>query len=488
LRTSKWRLLGISFGGLVFLSLLTLTVGRAFAASESLLWSFGNGTDGAMENLSAIPGASLIMDETGSLYGTTAGGGTNGSGTAFELKPPSTSGGEWTESVIWDFGQGTDGKMPEAGLIMDKSGNLYGTTRFGGGGAPGSGTVFELTPPTIAGGDWSESVIWHFGGEAGDGHAPQDQLIMDSSGNLYGTTQNGGGTENAGTVFELTPPSTPGANWTESILWSFEPSSGYSPTSGLIMDKSGNLYGTTQFGGTSIATITFGLGTVFQLSPPSTGGGTWTQSVLWNFGGPKVHDGEYPEAALIMDKTGNLYGTTCGLYGFAEGSSVTNSPCTGTVFELSPPANDGANWTETNLWSFSNKGTDGYAPTGGVIMDADRNLYGTTGAGGTYSEGTGFELTPPSTAGGEWTRTVLWSFGKGLNKKGIGKDGAVPAANLTKDSKGNLYSTTQAGGTFGLGTVFEITGAAPGTTVLKGIGGKKRQDPGNLPGRQAWRL
>src|SRR5208283_5818105 len=147
-RLQSWRI-AFSLFTLAFVSLITLG-GQAFGATENLLWSFGNGTDGS------APSAGLIADKSGNLYGTTYQGGANGEGTVFELTP---SGG-WSESLLWSFGSGADGQNPYAGLIMDASGNLYGTT--GAGGVHGGGTVFELTPPTTAAGNWTESILWSF--------------------------------------------------------------------------------------------------------------------------------------------------------------------------------------------------------------------------------------------------------------------------------------------------------------------------------------
>jgi uncharacterized repeat protein (TIGR03803 family) len=232
--------------GLLVLAIFALAAhSQAFGASESILWSFGTAANGG------APLGGLISDTAGNLYGTTFSGGTNDllpDGTVFELTPPSTSGGNWSESVLWSF-NGTDGSEPVAGLIMDKGGNLYGTTTEGGAHAS-EGTVFELTPPSTSGGGWTESILWSFGVTATDGRYPFGGLISDSAGNLYGTTQQGG-VHNVGTVFKLIPPSTSGGNWAESILWSFAGIGidGAAPEAGLIMDSSGNLYGTTVEGG-----------------------------------------------------------------------------------------------------------------------------------------------------------------------------------------------------------------------------------------------
>jgi uncharacterized repeat protein (TIGR03803 family) len=426
---------------LAFVSLITLG-GQAFGASESVLWSFGNGTDGS------APSAGLIADKNGNLYGTTYQGGANGAGTVFELTP---SGGGWSESLLWSFGSGADGQNPYAGLIMDKSGNLYGTT--GTGGVYSGGTVFELTPPTPSGGTWSESILWNFG-NVNDGVQPYAGLIMDESGNLYGTT-GAGGVYGGGTVFELTPIN--GGTWSESILWNFNDNDAsgtgpYQPQGGLIMDKSGNLYGTTYQG--SPFCVPSGIdetvcgGTVFELSP--TKAGNWTESTLWNFGNSV--DGLEPYAGLITDTSGNLYGTT-----YDGGASSS-----GIVFELTPPppTTPEGNWSELVLWNFGGQSDDGVEPYGGLFMDASGNLYGTTYGGGASSSGTVFELTPPAPSGANWAESILWSFGNGT-------DGVQPKAGLIVDASGNLYGTTIAGGAYSDGTVFEVSNldATPSPTA-----------------------
>jgi uncharacterized repeat protein (TIGR03803 family) len=266
----------------------------------------------------------------------------------------------------------TDGRQPQAGLIFDAAGNLYGTTAFGGyyGLQTGYGTLFELTP--AGGGSWTEQVVHNFNHDFTDGDEPYAGLIVDAAGNLYGTTS-GGGTIGYGTVFELTP--TGGGTWTE-VLHSFgDGTDGLYPWAGLIFDAAGNLYGTTSEGGT------YDGGTVFELTPAAGGG--WTEKVLHSFG--NGNDGAYPHyAGLIFDAAGNLYGTTSG--GGTYGG--------GTVFELTPAG--GGSWTETVLHSFGN-GTDGAEPYAGLVFDAVGNLYGTTLGGGTYNYGTVFELQTAAT-------------------------------------------------------------------------------------------
>jgi len=323
----------------------------------------------------------MILDAAGNLYGTSIYGGTDDAGTVFELSP--TVGGGWTEKVLYSFTSIVydDGAFPHGSLIFDAAGNLYGTTDNGG---PycflhqGCGTVFELSPGQ--GGSWSETVLYSFSGGdgTGDGANPLGGLIFDAFGNVYGTTF-GGGLHGQGTVFELTP--TAGGSWTESVLYSFGPlPDGQEPWAGLILDTAGNLYGTTSIGGA----YTY-YGTVFRLTPD--GNGSWTETLLHSFGDDKdAADPAY--VSLISDAAGNLYGTT-------SGGGVYNG---GTVFEFSPDGSGG--WTETLLHSFPNNRIDGYSPYAGLTFDSAGNLYGTTNYGGTYREGTAFELSlvPPCTS------------------------------------------------------------------------------------------
>jgi len=273
-----------------------------------------------------------------------------------------------------------------------------------------------------------------------DGANPKASLIWDAAGNLYGTTANGG-VYRAGTVFEMTPRAEGG--WTEKVLHNFGSNGdghsgvdGRYPQVSLIWDAAGNLYGTTQWGGTHDDNGTcyqLGCGTVFELTPRQGAG--WTEKVLHNFGSGM--DGVHPWASLIWDAAGNLYGTTS-----EGGTHGPHGP--GTVFELSPQS--GGGWTEKVVHNFD--GDDGGDPFAGLIFDAAGNLYGTTEAGGDYYAGTVFELTPNGSGG--WTEKVLHNFGSGM-------DGADPNASLIWDAAGNLYGTTTQGGTHGGGTVYEIT-------------------------------
>ncbi|MGB8886055.1 MAG: choice-of-anchor tandem repeat GloVer-containing protein [Candidatus Korobacteraceae bacterium] len=401
------------------------TVGTMFELSpngsggwtEKTPYSFDyNGTDGA------YPEAGLISDAAGNFYGTTSSGGIYDAGTVFELSPNGSGG--YTHKLLYSFGNGTDGSYPYAGLVLDGSGNLYGTTSYGGIHYY-YGTVFELSPNGSGG--WTETLLHSFNYNGSDGAYPYAGLIRDGSGNLYGTTESGG-IHGYGTVFEFTPNGSGG--WTETILHSFNYNTGDGnyPQAGLILDGAGNLYGTTESGGIH------GYGTVFELSPH---GGSWTETVLRSFNDNGA-DAYEPEAGLTLDGTGNLYGTTP--YGGIHDE--------GAVFELTPNGSGG--WIETVLHSFNENGVDGSYPYAGLIFDAAGNLYGTTSSGGIHYYGAVFELSPH---GGSWTETVLHSF----NYNGV--DGADPYAGLILDHSGNLYGTTSYGGsgTVDVGAVFEIT-------------------------------
>ena len=380
--------------------------------TETVLHSFAGGADGGH------PYAGLIMDASGNLYGTTSSGGADAGGTVFKLAPNGSGG--YMESVPHSFTGGSDGGGPYAGLIIDSAGNLYGTTS---GGASGYGTVFKLAPNGSGG--YTETTLYTFTGGS-DGANSYAGLIMDTSGNLYGTTSGGG--SGYGTVFKLAPNGSGG--YTETTLHAFtgQPD-GANSYAGLIMDTSGNLYGTTYGGGAS------GNGAVFKLAPNGSGG--YTESVLYSFAGQP--DGAKPQAGLIIDSAGNLYGTTG-----AGGSSGYY----GTVFKLAPNGSGG--YTESVLHSFTG-GSDGAGPYAGLIMDSGGNLYGTTEAGGGSGYwGTVFKLAPNGNGG--YTESVLHSFAGG-------SDGAEPTfAGLINDASGNLYGTTSGGEVSNdYGTVFKLT-------------------------------
>ena len=340
-----------------------------------------------------------------------------------------------TETVLYNFCSQyncSDGEAP-GGNLTSNGGNFYGTTGFGG--LYGDGTVFELSPN--GNGGWNETVLYNLCSNQPfcfDGRYPTySSVIFDSQGNLYGTTV-WGGADNYGEVFELSPA---GASWTEAVLFSFANSDGAHPISGLIMDPAGNLYGTTLFGGAN------GYGTVFELSPS---GGGWTEQVIYDAGG---------DSGLTMDTAGNIYGTT-----------------TLAVFELSPNGNGG--WNPTVIHTFPSGAKDGSVPWGTPVLDKAGNLYGTTYEGGAHNDGTVYKLTPVTKGKnkGTWKERILYSFKGGTNDgcnpeeagivfdtagKGGTKDGCNPqGAGIVFDTAGDIYGTTYNGGTYGLGTVYEL--------------------------------
>jgi uncharacterized repeat protein (TIGR03803 family) len=367
----------------------------AKAQTFTVLYTFTSTTRGEQSD------ASLLLDD-GNLYGTTQYGGAKGGfGTVFKLNPKDK------ETVFRSFAGTPDAEDPYAGLIRDKAGNFYGTTLYGGA-EGGFGTVFKLSPKG------KETLLHSFAGTP-DGEDPRSILVRDAAGTLYGTTQYGGTKGGFGTIFKLD------TNGKLTLLHSFAGTpDGEDPCSGLLRDKAGNLYGTTQYGGSN-----GGYGTVFKLSAKGK------LTLLHSFAG--TPDGVNPLAGLLRDAAGDLYGTT--YYGGTEGGY-------GTVFKLS------AKGKLTLLHSFA--GTpDGQNPYARLIQDSAGNLYGTTFYGGASGYGTVFKLDQAGKL------TVLHSFNDS-------PDGAHPIAGLILDKAGNLYGTTSDGGDLncgfsGCGTVFKIT-------------------------------
>ena len=361
------------------------------------------------------PMASPIVDAEGNVYGTTSSGG-DGSGCGVAgcgtIFKVNATG---LDTVLHSFGF-ADGANPQGALVMDTQGNVYGTTTQGGrfGGSCDKDNPCGTVFELSASGTFT--TLHNFGHHTltppADGYYLWAGPIMDAQGNLYGTTYTGGGRYNLGTIFELTPRESAGAVWSERILHSFDFTQGWNPTCSLLMDAQGNLYGTTTQGGET------NWGTVFKLAP----NGTSTE--LYAFTGGK--DGGGPYAGLVMDVQGNLYGTTA--YGGAHSG--------GTVFKLTPSG------SETALYSFGQSG-DGEDPRPKLIIDSEGNLYGTTTYGGTNGLGTVFKVTPSG------TETVLHNFS--------GPDGGNPWGGLAFDRQGNLYGTTAGYGANGQGTVFKLT-------------------------------
>jgi uncharacterized repeat protein (TIGR03803 family) len=362
-------------------------------------------------------------------------------------------------STLHSFAGSPDGAEPLSTVIADSAGNLYGTSQTGGNacGASGCGTVFRLSP--AGAGTYNETILHNFAAGT-DGSGPYTQaLFADSSGNLYGTTAEGGSGgcawhSTCGTVFRLSPSKATGT-YAETVLWRFGTGTdGAIPLAGVIGDNNGNLYGTTVQGGSSTQCGIGGCGTVYKLTP--TGTGSYSETVLWSFSGGA--DGAGPRAGLVIDKSGNLYGTT--VAGGGNGCTAFGVGC-GVVYKLMPTAT-GA-YSETVIYSFAG-GADGARPNAGLIIDSAGGLYGTTSDGGANYVGAVYKLTPNGTS--NYSETVLYSFG------GSPADGGHPYAGVVADAAGVLYGTTQYGGggcVGGCGTVYKLSPTTTGTfdeTVL----------------------
>ena len=373
--------------------LLLIAASPAHAQTETVLYNFSGGDDGRN------PYSRLTSDGAGNFYGTTFNGGAFASGTVFELSPNGNGG--WNETVLYSFNGGLDGSNPWfSPVIFDRKGNLYGTTFYGGPG--GTGVVFELSPTE---GSWTETVLHDFaGGE--DGANPINGLVIDPAGNLYGTTYQGG--QGGGVVFELIPS---GGTWTEQIIYE----DADTVWGGVTVDPSGDIFGATP-------------SSIFELSPNGSGG--WNYAIIKKFN-PGGRNGG-PADTPVLDQAGDVYGTTTGGYSF------------GTVFKLSP-GNKGK-WTKKTLRHFAG-GRRGGLPWPSVVIDAAGNIYGTTIQGGKSGDGVVYELSP--SGAGSYKEKVLCTFN--------GTNGAQPWGSLILDSAGNLYGTTDVGGTSNAGTVYEVT-------------------------------
>ncbi len=372
----------------------------AIAATETVLYSFNNPNGNPLGRLRFIGG---------SLYGSGAGEYLmHVDGEIFKL---TEQGNSWKEKTLHVF-DNNDGNSPFGTVVQDKNGALYGTTS--GGDKYNGGNVFTLYKK---GGKWVERTIWAFGGVSGDGMQPECDLVVDKSGNPYGTTF-AGGTYNVGTVFELSKVN---GVWTEAVLYSFPGSNGdgWFPYAGLLMAGPETFYGTTWFGGNA-----GGDGAVFRLLKS---GGVWKEKVIYSFSGG---DGNGPLGTLIRDKDGALYGTT----------EWGGAPDTGVALMLTP---SGGKWTETVLHVFDWQKEAGFSPIAGLHWGPSGSLYGTTARGA----GTVFELTQSA---GVWTETILHQFG------GNG-DGGAPQGGIILDKTGALYGTTFGGGNYNYGEVWKIT-------------------------------
>jgi uncharacterized repeat protein (TIGR03803 family) len=403
----------------VFASALLLAPAAGAGDKYKVLHAFAGEPDGGGVY------AGVVIDAKGNLYGETSGGGAYGYGTVFKLSPGMS--GKWSEKILHNFCRNAphcrDGAASLSGVILDAPGNLYGASNT---------ATFEMIPGNDGG--WSFSILC-------DCIVPS---VFDASGNLYGI--GGPGTHNAGAVVKLSPVS---GGWKETVLYSFcsqppQCRDGEPPEWGLSWDAAGNLYGTTELGGNGRPACpgSGGCGVAYELSPAKDG--RWKHQTLHRFAAFRS-DGELPLSGVVIDGSGNVYGTT------VEGGTSNGNVCPvgcGTVYRLTPDSN--GRWKETVLYDFPNFASDGGGPVGGIVFDNAGSLYGTTSAGGdpTCSCGVVFKMTPASN--GKWTYTVLHRF--------TGKDGWAPQASLIfdKDYK-HLYGTAVEGGPGGAGVVFEIT-------------------------------
>jgi uncharacterized repeat protein (TIGR03803 family) len=412
-------------------------------ASAQVLYSFQPNTkrgDGANP-----PGA-LVVDSSGVFYGITSGGGKRGLGTVFELAPPTSAGGSWMEDTIYSFsGTTISGSDPRGTLYMDVQGNLYGTTFAGQPYGPAgyaqwsNGTAFELLHRSQFGAPWKAKLLNYF---AYRPVATNGSFVSDGT-SLYSTGSGGSGTayetcsyNGCGTVVKLSPPAPGKSDWAAHVVRDFGTSlgDGVNPAVNLVMAK-GVIYGTTIQGGKN------GFGRVFELVENN---GSWNGFTLHDLA---FTEGQAPLGRLVIDSAGNIYGTA-----YVGGIANCQFGC-GSVFKLSPPAVGGGSWQEATLYKFTG-GADGGNPQGGVIFDSAGNLYGTASTAGT-GFGTVYKLVPPQTTGGAWTEVTLHSFG------GAPSDGSTPLAELIM-VKGMLYGTSSRGGSEDAGAIFAVNPSPAG--------------------------
>jgi uncharacterized repeat protein (TIGR03803 family) len=339
------------------------------AWTQNILYPFMGSFNGARDGSNPSGGIvfAAASSRNGKIYGTTQGGGLYGGGTVYELSRPTQPGSPWTETILYNFGQGVEAI---SGVIAGAEGRLYGTTVLGG--RYNSGTVFVLSPPAQLGGAWTERVLYSFNsrGTLPQGHPTS--VVLDASGSLYGATSLITA-NNSGVIFQLSPPSGGKGAWTENVLYTFtgQAGDGIEPSGGLVFDSSGALYGVTLEGGQ------LGNGAVYKVAPPAAQGGAWTETVLYSFS-PGSGDGANPVAALAFDIAGALYGVTQSGGILSCGDAAAGC---GAAFKISPPATQGGPWTEGFLYPFQG-GSDGNFPQASVVV-VGTSVYGTTWLGGT---------------------------------------------------------------------------------------------------------
>jgi len=395
-----------------------ISCASASASTFATLFKFSSGT---AEN----PHGTVFRDKDGALYGTAYFFGPGGRGVVFKLSPPPEGKTKWSYDILYSFMDGLGGAGPIGALVKDSSGALIGTALQGG--TENYGVIFKLTPPGEGQTQWVESVIHNFSASEGN---PSGDLLQDQNGNLYGTCDYSSSAQTYGQVFRLTPPQGQG-DWTEDVLYVFQDrNDGYLPSPGLAGDGTA-LFGTTRYGGPA------DLGTVYQLSPPESGNGPWTKTVLHTFAGA---DGASPFAGVV-EKNGKLFGTT------SHGGDLDY----GVVFQLAPPKPGHTDWKETVIHSFTG-GSDGRAPYEELTIGKRGTLYGGTVGGGGFSKyghGTIFSLTPPAVGQSQWTEQILHGFND--------RDDGNSPARVWFDKSGTIYGVTQYGMSHNTGSVFQLT-------------------------------
>jgi uncharacterized repeat protein (TIGR03803 family) len=417
------------------------------AFSQSTLYSFAGAPDGSMP-----ANVTLLTDITGALYGTTFYGAAGDFGTVFKLTPPAPGKSQWTETLLYSFTGGSGGANPNSGLVWDSHGALYGVTVNGG--ATSSGVAYKLTPPVLPSTQWSYAKIYDFNQLTGV--IPLAAPIFDGAGALIGASSSGGAV-GFGTIYKLTPPASPGGQWTGAALYNFAGGAdGLYPASTLVLGTDGAIYGTTQLGGNK------NNGVAFMLTPPGpnctpVSPNLWCETVLHAFSGA---DGSQPQASLILNNaSGAFYGTT----------QLGGANNLGVVFSLTPPVPPSTQWQETVLYNFAG-GQDGAAPVSPLTLMGGA-LYGATmhGGGGACGNGCGtlFRLKPPAAPTMQWVEDILYRFSGG-------SDGAWPQGGLIFNalpfSFGTaIYGVTDyMGGASRSGTVFTLQCAKAAREVLGG--------------------
>ncbi len=397
----------------MFALVAMLASGARAATVTKVIYSFAGANDGEYTD------TDLVIDSAGNLYGTSVQGGAFGGGTVFRLTP---SGNGWIHTVLYSFTGGADGGEPYKGVTLDVQGNLYGTAVTGGTGSceGGCGVVYKLTN---SGGSWSQSVIHYFSG-GNDGSGPGAGLTIDNHGNLYGMAPTGGA-NGLGVIYRLNPDTS--GNWKFKVIHTFTGGTdGATGSAGRLLLHSGHLYGVATAGGAN------GKGAAFELTPSQAG--EWNLNTIYAFKGQP--DAGFPYGGLLLDASGNLYGTT-----YYDGANNL-----GSVYQLSPAAT--GQWKEKVLYSFKG-GRNGQNSISNLVFDAAGNLYGTTSEGGAAcSCGTIFKLAPG--ANGMWTESVTHRFHGP-------PDGAFAYNGMVADSAGNFYGATVHGGTGDDGSIYKFT-------------------------------